>query len=121
MQSYFIYSAFGWLVFSGTLHFIIDVVSQHFRGKHVPGVETTLYYGLHTAFAFGQVVFGILGLYIATRAMHLIVEIPVLLLCLLAGSGWLALTFLFMEYWEPKFAVSVFCVLILAVLVVRST
>lgn len=119
MQKYLIYSAFGWLALSGTLHFIIDVISQHLRGKHTPGVETTLYYGLHSAFALGQVAFGILGLYLASQAIHLLTATPMLILCMLAGIGWLAITFLFMDYWEPKFAVSIFCMLILTALIAR--
>jgi len=31
----------------------------------------------------------------------------------------LALTFLFMGYWEPKLNVSIYCILILAVIVTR--
>ena len=119
MYQYFIYSAFGWLAFSGTMHFIVDVVSQYLRGKHVPGTEATLYYGLHSAFSLGQVAFGILGLYLAKRNIHLLMETPIILLCLFSGIGWLAVTFYFMEYWEPKLAVSLFILLILATWIVR--
>ena len=117
MQNYLIYSAFGWLILSGTLHFAIDVVSQYVRGKRAPSVETTLYYGLNSAFSLGQVAFGLLGLCIAWRAMYLFNETPVLILSAFVGVGWLAITFLFMEYLEPKFAVGIFCLLIVAALV----
>ncbi|WP_431266212.1 hypothetical protein ACQ859_13515 [Roseateles chitinivorans] len=40
-------------------------------------------------------------------------------LTLAAGLGWLAVTFLFMGYWEPKLNVGIFCALALAVLVLR--
>lgn len=119
MHKYILYTAFGWLALTGVLHFVVDVVSQHLRGKHEPGVETTLYYGLHSAFALGQLAFGLLGLYLAWRATHLLSETPVLLLSLAAGLGWLTMTFLFMEYWEPKLNVSIFCALILAALATR--
>ncbi|WP_145958942.1 hypothetical protein [Sphingobium sp. SCG-1] len=36
------FAAFGWLTFTGTLHFAIDVASQYVRGKRGPGPETTL-------------------------------------------------------------------------------
>lgn len=92
---------------------------QTHPGKRAPGLETTLYYGLNSAFALGQVAFGLLGLFLAWRAMHLLIETPVLILSMAAALGWLALTFLFMEYWEPKLNVGIFCALIVAVWVTR--
>ncbi|SDR05349.1 hypothetical protein [Pseudoxanthomonas sp. CF125] len=119
MHKYLVYAAYGWLTLSGTLHFVVDVVSQHLRGKRTPGLETTLYYGLNSAFSLGQVVFGLLGLFLAWRHIDILSQAPVLGLSLVAGIGWLALTFLFMGYWEPKLNVSVYCILILAVIVTR--
>lgn len=119
MHKTIVYIAFGWLTLTGVLHFIVDVVSQHLRGKHAPGPETTLYYGLHSAFALGQVMFGLLGLWLAWRALPVISATPALALALLAGLGWLAVTVLFMPYWEPKFNVGVFCVLVLAAFFTR--
>jgi hypothetical protein len=54
MARYLTFAAFGWLTLPGTLHFVVDVVSQYLRGKRVPGPETTLYYGLDSAFATGR-------------------------------------------------------------------
>jgi hypothetical protein len=119
MHKYIVYTAYGWLALSGTLHFVIDVVSQYLRGKRAPGLETTLYYGLNSAFALGQVALGLLGLFLARRAMHLLDETPVMLLSAAAALGWLAITFLFMEYREPKFNAGIFCVLIAAAFVTR--
>lgn len=119
MHKYIVYAAYGWLALTGILHFVVDVVSQHLRGKRAPGLETTLYYGLNSAFALGQVAFGLLGLFLAWRAMDLLSETPVLILSIAAGFGWLAITFLFMEYREPKLNVGIFCVLIIAGLVTR--
>ncbi|HEY0687298.1 MAG TPA: hypothetical protein VGD45_33515 [Steroidobacter sp.] len=119
MHKYIVYAAYGWLALTGILHFVVDVVSQHLRGKRAPGLETTLYYGLNSAFALGQVAFGLLGLLLAWRAMNLLSETPALILSIAAAFGWLAITFLFMEYWEPKLNVGIFCVLIIAALVTR--
>ena len=58
-----LYGAYGWLLLSGFLQFGIDVVSQVLRGKRVPGPETTLYYGLNTAYALSQVLFAVLALF----------------------------------------------------------
>lgn len=113
------FAAYGWLAFSGVLHFIVDVVSQHLRGRRAPGPETRLYYGLHSAFALGQVAFGLLGLVLARRALPLLSEPAVLLVSGVAALGWLAITFLFMPYWEPKFNAGVFCVLLAAAIAVR--
>ncbi|HBK47469.1 MAG TPA: hypothetical protein DDZ67_13760 [Xanthomonadaceae bacterium] len=114
MHKYIVHAAYGWLVLSGSLHFIVDVVSQYLRGKREPGLETTLYYGLNSAFSLGQVAFGLLGLFLAWRAMHLLSQTPALILSAAAGLGWLAITVLFMEYWEPKLNAGLFCVLIVA-------
>lgn len=119
MHKYIVYAAYGWLALTGILHFVVDVVSQHLRGKRAPGLATTLYYGLNSAFALGQVAFGLLGLFLAWRAMNLLSETPALMLSIAAGFGWLAMTFLFMEYWEPKLNVGIFCVLMIAALVTR--
>ncbi|WP_420104306.1 hypothetical protein [Bosea sp. (in: a-proteobacteria)] len=58
MRTCLVYGTFGWLVVTGLLHFIVDVVAQHLRGARAPGLATSLYCGLNTSFAFGQVVFG---------------------------------------------------------------
>jgi hypothetical protein len=56
MHKYLVYTAYGWLTLSGTLHFVIDVLSQYLRGTRAPGPETTLFFGLNTAYAMGQMV-----------------------------------------------------------------
>ena len=119
MHKYIVYVAYGWLALSGMLHFAIDVVSQYLRGKRAPGLETTLYYGLNSAFALGQVAFGLLGLCVAWRAMYLLSETPALILSVAVALGWLAITFLFMSYWEPKLNAGIFCVLIVAAFLTR--
>ena len=119
MHTYIVYAAYGWLTLSGLLHFIVDVVSQYLRGTRAPGPETTLYYGLNAAFALGQVAFGLVGLYLAWRAMNVLIETPVLLLSVGVALGWLAITFLFMDYLEPKLAAGLFCVLVCAAFVTR--
>ena len=63
------YAAYGWLTFGGTMHFAVDVLAQYARGKRAPGPETTLFYGMNTAYALGQVAFGALGLLVARRAL----------------------------------------------------
>ena len=119
LPRYIIYAAYGWLALSGALHFVADVVSQHVRGKRSPGLETSLYYGLNSAFSLGQVAFGLLGLYLASRAVELLVATPVMLLSTLAAIGWLTITFLFMEYWEPRASAGIFCALILVAWLAR--
>jgi hypothetical protein len=119
MHKYAIYATYGWLTLSGTLHFVVDVLSQYLRGKRVPGPETTLYYGLNTTFSLSQVVFGLFGLFIAWRALPLLRTTPVLLLSLTAGLCWLAITFRYMGYWEPKLNAGLFCALVVVCFVTR--
>jgi hypothetical protein len=122
MHKWLLYAAFGWLSLTGAMHFAIDVVSQQLRGKHPPGVETTLlYYGLHSAYALGQVAVGVLGLMVAARALPLLASTPPLLLALLAGLGWLAIAFLFSPYLPPRINAAVFCVLVIAAWLARPS
>lgn len=113
MQRVLAFAPYVWLVFTGVMHFSIDVLSQHLRAKRAPGPETTLYYGLHSAFALGQIGFGALVLWLLTRDRTLVTQWPVVALSLALAAGWLAITVRFMEYWEPKFNVSVFALLVL--------
>lgn len=119
MHKYLIHTAYGWLALSGILHFAADVLFQYLRGQRKPGLETSLYYGLNSAFSLGQIVFGLLGLFLAWRGASLITATPVLILSMAAALGWLAIAFLFMDYWEPKLNVGIFCALIAAAFVIR--
>lgn len=99
---------------------MIDVVSQKLRGVRVPSPETTLYYGLNTCFSIGQVALGAIGVWLMLRAPELVRSLPMTLITLLAGLAWLAVTFLFIEYREPKIAVSVFLAIFIASVLTRS-
>jgi peptidoglycan/LPS O-acetylase OafA/YrhL len=117
MARYMTFAAFGWLTLTGTLHFAVDVVSQYLRGKRVPGPETTLYYGLNSAFALGQVLFGLMCLWSARRHPDLLRDPSVALLAAAGAAAWLALTFTAMEYREPKLNAGVFAALLVIAIV----
>ncbi|MBL8939238.1 MAG: hypothetical protein JNM69_32050 [Archangium sp.] len=102
MNKFLAYAPYAWLTFSGFGHFLADVVSQRLRGVRVPSLETTLYYGLNTSFALSQVILGALGTWLAWRAPELLREVPLMVVATLAALAWLAITYLFMEYREPK-------------------
>ncbi|MBW6527809.1 hypothetical protein KZ813_13255 [Sphingomonas sp. RHCKR7] len=114
MARYLTYAAFGWLTFTGVMHFAVDVVSQYLRGKRAPGPETTLYYGLNSAFALGQVLFGLMCLWAAHREPGLLREPAVVMLACAGAAAWLALTFTAMDYWEPKLNAVIFIALLIA-------
>jgi hypothetical protein len=114
MARYLTLAAFGWLTLTGTAHFVIDVVSQHVRGKHVPGPETTLYYALHSAFALGQVLFGLMCLWATRRQPDLLRDPVVATLAFAGAAAWLALTFFAMEYREPRINAGIFIALLFA-------
>ena len=114
MHRYLIYAAYGWLALGGTMHFFIDVVSQYLRRKRAPGPEATLFYGLNTAYALGQVLFGLFGLLVAWQAFDLLGRWPAISLTFMAAACWLIFDFIFIEYWEPKFIVAIFAVLAIA-------
>ena len=117
MIPWFAYGAFGWMALSGTMHFIIDVASQYLRGKRPPGPETTLYYGLNSAFALGQLLFGLLCLWILRRQPDALSQWPLAALALVSAAGWLAISLAFMDYWEPKANAGLVAVLMVAAVV----
>lgn len=106
--------AYGWLILAGLMHFIIDVVSQYLRGARVPGPETTLYFGLNTAYALGQLLYGLSGLIIALKAPEILGHWPLVVLGLAAAAGWLGISFIFLKYWEPKLMTLIFVLLVIA-------
>jgi hypothetical protein len=108
MARYLTFGAFGWLAFTGTLHFAIDDVSQYWRSKHPPGPEITLYYGLHSVFALGQVLFGLTCLWAVRRQPNLLSDPVIVLLSVVGAAAWLTLTFAAMDYWEPNLNAGVF-------------
>ena len=120
MQRYLLFAAFGWLTFTGIMHFGIDVVAHAIQGRHPPGRETTLYYGLQSAFALGKATFGVLGLLVIWRAPLLAGSAPFLSVSVLAGAGWLAIAWLFIDYRQPMLAATVFGALLLGAVVVRA-
>ncbi|RYD39752.1 MAG: hypothetical protein EOP85_15430 [Verrucomicrobiaceae bacterium] len=108
------YAAYGSLALGGIMHFIIDVVSHHLRSKRIPGPETTLYYGINTAYALGLVLFGLVGLLLIRKAPGLLVQWPMMTLSLAASAGWMAICLLFFDYKEPRAGVVIFASLVLA-------
>ena len=109
-----LYAAYGWLLVSGTLQFGIDVVAQYMRGKRPPGTATTLYYGLNSAYALSQILFGALALLALSQGLVVLGRWPGLTLGFLAASSWLAICVFFLEYWQPRMTVALFVVLLTA-------
>jgi hypothetical protein len=69
MHKILLYATYGSLLLGSALHFCIDVVAQYWRGKRPAGVETALYYGLHSAYTLGQVLFAIVVLLLIHRGV----------------------------------------------------
>ena len=114
MTPWLAYAAFGWMALSGTMHFIIDVAAQYLRGKRPPGAEATLYYGLNSAYALGQLLFGLICLWLVRRHAGALAEWPVAALALVSAAGWMAISLAFMEYREPKANAALVLVLTIA-------
>lgn len=112
MHKALLYAAYGWLLLGSTLHFCIDVVSQHLRGKRVPSTETTLYYGLHGAYTFGQALFALALLMLIQRGVAFVDEWQGYALGFVAAAAWLAICFAFIEFREPRIVLGIFAVLL---------
>jgi hypothetical protein len=102
MHKNLLYAAYGWLLLAGVLHFAIDAVSQYLRGKRVPGPEATLYYGLNTTYAMGQVLFALLALLAIRKGLAVMGQWPGVTVGLTAAADWLAIGIAFLEYREPR-------------------
>jgi hypothetical protein len=113
MRMKFLYAAYGWLLLSGILHFSIDVISQYLRQKRVPGREASLYYGLNTTYALGQVLVAILALFAIRQGVVAMGQWPGLVIAFGAALAWLAIDFLFLEYPQPKVVICIFAVLLI--------
>ena len=67
------------------MQFAIDVVAHYLRAKQPPAPETTLYYAINTAYALGQVAFGVLALVVATQPIELLGHWSAIKISLAAG------------------------------------
>ncbi|WMJ68799.1 hypothetical protein [Stenotrophomonas sp. 24(2023)] len=119
MRQFLAYLSFSWLIAAGVLHFVIDVVAPFARQVRAPGVETTLYYGLHTAYGLGLVLFGCLGLLVARQAPAMFSQWPGLLLLVLAAASWLVFACVFIPYLPPRILMGLFAVLVLSMAAAR--
>jgi hypothetical protein len=107
MHKRLLYGGYGFLLTSGVLHFFIDVVGQHVRHKRTPGPETTMYYGLHSAYSLGQVVFALAAFMIMRTGSDLMSRPSGQTLGFAAATGWLAVCLRFIEYAPPKYNILV--------------
>jgi hypothetical protein len=112
MRSKLLYAAYGWLLFSGVVHFTIDVLSQYLRGKRSPGPETTLYYGLNSAYALGQVLVALLALLMVRSGTPAIAGWPGFTIGFSGAALWLVICLLFVEYPQPRVIIALFAALL---------
>lgn len=119
MHQKFLYAAYGVLFATGVLHFIIDVISQYVRGVRAPSPETTLYYGLHSAYSLGQVVFGLLAILVVHSGSRLMSQPVGLALGFIALAGWFVICLLFVEYTPPKINLAIVAALLVAAVATR--
>jgi len=106
------YAAYGWLLFGALVHFGVDVLAQYARGRRAPSPETTRYYGVHSAYALGQVLFAALALVALCQGVSAVGRWPGLALGFGAALAWLAVAVLFLDYWQPRMIVALFAALL---------
>jgi hypothetical protein len=97
----FLYAAYGFLLLTGVMHFLIDVVRHHFAGLQEPGLAATYYYGLHSAYSLGQVLFALAAIMVIRSGSDLMSRAPGRMLSFSAIAGWFAICLLFMDYTPP--------------------
>lgn len=109
---FLLYLPYLWLLLTGTLHFCIDVLSQYLQGKRASSVETTLYYGLNTAYALGQILLAVGALLSVSSGSTMMHQWPGLLLGFGAAAAWFAICVLFLQYQEPRIMLAIFVALL---------
>lgn len=114
MHKLLLYAGYGFLLLTGVLHFFVDVVAHHFRHQQGTDPETTMYYGLHSAYSLGQIVLGLLAILIIHSGSNLMNRPLGQALGLFAGAGWLAISLKFIAYAPPKFNIVVVLMLLVA-------
>ena len=114
MRTKFLYAAYGWLLLGGVLHFTVDVAAQYLRGKRTPSTQTTLFYGLNTAYALGQILVGLLAILVLRSGSLALQRWPGLTFGFTAAACWLAVCIFFLEYTQPRGVVIVFAALLCA-------
>ncbi|MDQ0203223.1 hypothetical protein [Pectinatus haikarae] len=119
MHKMFIYATYGWMVFCGAMHIIIDVVSQYLRGTRLSEPETALYWGLNIAYGLGQIVFGMFALLVARQAFEVLNQRSAIALSFTAAAAWLVFGFFFIEYSEPKIVIAIFIALLIAAVLTK--
>ena len=92
------------------MHFGIDVVSQYLRRKRPKGQITSLYYGLQSAYALGEVFFALMALLALSQGANVVGGWPGLSISLAAGAGWLSICIFFIEYRQPRLVAVIFIV-----------
>lgn len=89
LHSLLLYGAYAWLLLSGSLHFLVDVLSQYLRGKRTPKPATTLYYGLNSSHALSQILFATLALFALRHGLPALNRgFGLVLSFLAAAAGW---------------------------------
>ncbi|WP_250009063.1 hypothetical protein [Actinoplanes sp. M2I2] len=98
---------------TGVLHFAVDVVHQHLSGHRPAGTESTYYFGLHSAYALGQVAFAALAILVVRSGSDVMSKIPGQVISLAAVAGWFVICLKFIEYMPPRInIVIVACLLV---------
>lgn len=117
----FLYAAYGFLLFTGGAHFLVDVVLHHFAGRQEPGLVATYYYGLHSAYSLGQVLFALAAIMVIRSESDLMSRAPGQVLSFSAVAGWFAVCLLFMDYTPPWVNLAiVFALLVAAAITAKA-
>jgi hypothetical protein len=75
-------------------------------------VDTTLYFGLHSAYTLGQLLFAVVALLLIRNGVPFFGEWPGLILGFTAAAAWLAICVAFISYREPRIVVGLFAILL---------
>ena len=109
--------AFVMLIFGGVIHFYFDVLQPYLMATQKKELRTVSYLGLHSFFASGMVLTGLVNLYLTLFQPAMFSDAVYVALLMVWSVVWTSGAFLFMDMKMPKITMSVYmAILVLSVL-----
>ncbi len=94
--------AFMLLIIGGVIHFYFDVLQPYLMATQKKELRTVSFLGLHSFFASGMVLIGIINLYLTLFQPLILQDLVYVLLLLVWSVVWASGAFLFMDMKMPK-------------------
>jgi len=114
MHKRLLYAGYGYMAFSAVMNYMADVLQPYLRHQRASGTETTLYCGMHSAFNFGQLIFGLTAILLLRSGSDFLSRRPGEGLAIAVIGGLLAICFAYIKFAPPKINLAVVLALLVS-------